>query len=57
MNKQIKLELFEKMLELEKLANEKTYDGRNYFEQSEGFYKSLVILGLNYEYIRWSVGK
>ena len=49
-----KLELFKKMLILEQFAGMKTFDGRNYFEQAEGFYKALTILGINKEYIKWS---
>lgn len=52
-----KMELFKKMQELEELAEAKTYDNRNYFEQSEGFYKALQILGIEKEYIAWSIQK
>lgn len=57
MTKEMKIKLFENMLALEKLAEKETYDGRNYFEQTEGFYKALITLGLNKEYLNWSVGK
>ena len=49
-----KLALFQKMATLEELAGLKTYDNRNYLEQSEGFYQALTILGINKEYIKWS---
>ena len=50
---EIKMALFETMRELQKVANEPTYDGRNYYEQSEGAYKMLTALGINKEYIKW----
>lgn len=50
---EIKMALFETMKELRKVASIQTYDGRNYFEQSEGAYKMLTALGINMEYIRW----
>ncbi len=50
---EIKMALFETMKELEEVASVPTYDGRNYFEQSEGAYKMLTALGINMEYIRW----
>lgn len=54
MTKEQKTELFETMYRLEELAATTVYDGRNYFEQSEGFYKALIILGLNKAYIHYS---
>ena len=54
---EMKLKLFEKMLQLEHLSEVKTYDGRNYFEQSCGAFDMLEILGLGGEYVRWSEGK
>ena len=54
---EMKYKLFEKMLELEHLGETKTYDGRNYAEQSNGAYKMLQTLGLDTEYIHWSFGK
>lgn len=57
MNEEMKIKLFEKVLELEHLAEAKTYDGRNYFDQSEGAFSMLQILGLGSEYINWAVGK
>ena len=57
MNEEMKMKLFNEMLYLETMANEKTYDGRNYFEQMEGAFKMLAILGIEDEYIRWSEGK
>jgi len=50
---EIKMALFETMKELREVASVQTYDGRNYFEQSEGAYKMLTALGINKEYIRW----
>lgn len=57
MNKEMKEKAFEKLLELEKMANTKTYDGRDYFEQANGAYEMLRVLGLGVEYIRWSINK
>lgn len=61
MDKEVKMKLFEQMLELENLAelycDGHTYDGRNYFEQCNGASKMLVVLGLSSEYIQWSYGK
>ena len=53
-SKNTKLQLFEKVQELEEKSNMTTYDNRNYFEQSEGAYAILKILGINIEYINWS---
>lgn len=57
MTSEKKMELFEAVLEIERLANVKTYDGVDYYEQSEGAFKMLKILGLHHEYIKWSFGK
>lgn len=57
MTQNTKAKLFEEMLRLETLAGKKTYDGRNYFEQADGAFAMLEILGLDSEYIRWSEGK
>ena len=57
MEESTKMKLFDEMLRLETLANSKTYDGRDYFEQAEGAYNMLQVLGLGGEYIRWSEGK
>ena len=57
MRKEDKTALFEKAYELYKLASVTTYDGRNYFEQSEGAYQMLKVLGLDKEYIKWSMGR
>ena len=57
MTKEMKMKLFEEMLRLEHLAERRTYDGRDYCEQSEGAFKMLEILGLSTEYIWWAVGK
>ena len=54
---ELKEKLFNKMLELEHLANVETYDHRNYFEQSNGAFHMLALLGLDKEYIEWSFGK
>lgn len=54
MNSEIKLKLFEEMFKLEELAQSEVFDQRDYFEQSEGAYKMLKILGLDTEYRRWS---
>ena len=56
-SQETKIKLFEEALRLYHLAEETTYDGRDYFEQSEGAFKMLTIMGLDHEYIRWSVGK
>ena len=53
----MKEKLFNKMLELEHLGEEKTYDNHNYVEQSNGAFHMLALLGLDKEYIEWSFGK
>lgn len=57
MSKEVKIQLFEKMEELYRIGSKETYDGRNYFEQSEGAYAMLKILGIDREYIKWSIAK
>lgn len=61
MEDEMKLKLFERMLNLEKLGemqtNGKLFDHVNYIEMSNGAYEMLRILGLDREYIRWSYGK
>ncbi len=57
MSEGAKIKLFEQMLELEHLAEAKTFDGRDYFEQSEGAFKMLQAMGLNSEYVNWAIGK
>lgn len=57
MTNEKKMELFKAVLELEHLAEAKTFDHRDYAEQSEGAFKMLKILGLHHEYIKWSFGK
>ena len=52
-----KIEMFEKMLELEHLAEKATFDNRNYSEQADGAFQMLQIIGLSREYIKWSYGK
>lgn len=54
MTKEQKIKCFEKTEELYELASGKTYDGRDYFEQSEGAYAILKVLGIDKEYIKWS---
>ena len=57
MKKEKKLELFEKMLEIEQLAIVQTYDNHNYNEMANGAYAMLEVLGLGREYINWSICK
>lgn len=57
MTEEIKIKLFENMLRLEHLRSERTYDNRDYFEQSDGAFQMLQIMGLSKEYIKWSFGK
>ena len=57
MEKDLKEKLFEKMLYLEHMGEETTYDGRDYIEQSNGAFEMLKVLGLDKEYIHWSFGK
>jgi hypothetical protein len=52
-----KMKLFQEMLRLEHLGETKTYDGRNYVDQSDGAFEMLKILGLATEYIKWALGK
>ena len=53
----MKEKLFNKLLELEHLAEANTFDGRNYYEEANGAFQMLCILGLAKEYIKWSYGK
>lgn len=61
MTNEMKLQLFEKMLELEhkgELQSEgKLFDHVNYIAESNGAFQMLQILGISSEYIRWSEGK
>lgn len=57
MTEEMKLKLFEKELELERLASKETYDGRNYNAEASGAFQMLDILGIGREYIRWAEGK
>lgn len=57
MEQELKEKLFAEVLRLETLAGKKTYDGRDYCEQSEGAYSMLTIMGIGIEYIRWAYGK
>lgn len=52
----LKEELFYEMLQLEQLSQVKTYDGVDYFEQANGFFKALEILGIGKQYVKWSKG-
>lgn len=53
MTEEMKLNLFKMMLSLEEMADGQTYDGHNYYEQANGAYAMLKVLGLGSEYIRW----
>lgn len=57
MTEEMKIKLFENMLRLEHLSDKQTYDNRNYFEQADGAFQMLQIMGLSKEYIEWSCGK
>ena len=57
MTQETKLKMFEKVLELEHLAERETFDHRNYVEQANGAFEMLMILGIDKEYIDWSFGK
>ncbi len=57
MTKAEKEKLFSKMLQLEKLANMKDIVKKDYFEQANGAYKMLGVLGLESEYYNWAIGK
>lgn len=57
MSEEMKLKLFQQVLELEHKSETITYDHRNYFEQANGAFSMLQVLGLGTEYIRWSEGK
>lgn len=57
MTNEMKEKLFNKLLELEHLAEANTFDGRNYYEEANGAFQMLCILGLAKEYIKWSYGK
>ena len=57
MTKAEKEKLFSKMLQLEKLADMKDIVKKDYFEQANGAYKMLGVLGLESEYYNWAIGK
>ena len=57
MTEDMKKKMFEKLHVLETLSNEKLYDSHDYYEQANGAFAMLVILGLDKEYINWSVKK
>lgn len=54
---EMKMEMFAKVLELENLSATKTYDGHDYYEQADGAFQILQILGLESEYIEWAEGR
>ena len=54
---EMKIQLFERVLELEHLSAITTYDNRDYFSESEGAFSMLQILGLGKEYVEWSIGR
>lgn len=59
-SEQMKLALFNKMLQLEHLGEMQEkglFDHVDYIAESNGAYKMLDILGLGREYFRWSYGK
>lgn len=57
MPEEMKLKLFEKMLQLEHLAEMELFDKIDYYEQAEGAFKMLGVIGLEREYLKWSYGK
>ncbi len=61
MKEEMKIKLFEKMLEIEHLSfkcyNPNEKDEHNYVEQSNGAFEMFKILGIDDEYIKWSDGK
>lgn len=57
MTNEIKMKLFERVLELEHLGEVETFDGRNYSEQTDGAFQMLQILGISKEYLDWAIGK
>lgn len=57
MKKQTKQALFDRMLELEHLAQETTFDGVDYASKAEGMFEALTILGIEDEYLDWAYGK
>ena len=57
MTEEVKLKLFEEMLRLEHLSKIKTHNSVDYYDQSQGAFKMLKVLGLDSEYIWWSIGK
>ena len=52
-SKEVKEDLFRKLLELEHIAEGNTYDGSCYPERVRGAYEMFKILGINDEYIKW----
>lgn len=57
MTEELKTKLFEKAFQLESLAAVRTYDHRDYAEQANGAYAMLIVLGLDKEYIKWTIDK
>lgn len=45
------------MLEIEHLAESKTYDNIDYSSVADGMFEAFKILGIESEYIKWSFGK
>ena len=57
LTEEMKLKLFERLLWLEHMGEETTYDHRNYSAESDGAYSMLQVLGLGREYLNWAMGK
>lgn len=57
MTEELKRKLFERVLWLEHMAEETTYDHHDYSSESDGAYSMLEVLGLGREYINWAIGK
>jgi len=55
MTNEMKIKLFEKVLELEHKI--RIFDNEKYFEQLNGAWAMIEILGLGSEYIKWAIGK
>ena len=57
MTQETKAKLFQKMLELETLGEQRTFDNVDYIERANGAFEMLKVLGIDTEYIIWSCGK
>lgn len=57
MDEKTKIELFEQVLRFTKLSMETTYDYLDYYSMAEGAFRMLSVLGIDKEYIQWSIGK